>query len=36
MWSIYVYAHDLHFAFVFVDSKIVHFEFQAIFYEWYI
>lgn len=35
MWSIYVYAYDLHFAFVFVESKMVHFEFQAIFYEWY-
>lgn len=26
----------MHFAFVFtVDSKMVHFEFQAVFYEWY-
>lgn len=35
MWSICVCAHDLHFAFVSVDSKMVHFAFQAIFYEWY-
>lgn len=35
MWSICVYTYALHFAFVFINSKMFHFEFQAVFYEWY-